>query len=61
MRNIPEPPAWLDFALSLICYVAATVLFLSDLLGLEIDRATALALVACGVSFDNSYELRKRV
>lgn len=58
--RVPEPPAWLHLLLGLSCCVAVAATFVSELLGFEVDRATTLALVACGVSFLNSYELRER-
>ena len=59
--GVPEPPAWLELALCLVCVLAATAELLLALLGLGGDPAVGLALIACGVSFANSYELRDRV
>lgn len=59
--GVPEPPAWLELALAIVCGIAATVELVLCLLGLGGDRATGLALIACGLSFANSYELRERL
>ena len=62
MCRIPGPPAWLDLLLAVMSTFAALLMWLSfQIFGGEIDRATVLALIACGVAFFNSYELKKRV
>ena len=62
MSRVPGPPAWLDLLLAAMSTFAALFMSLSfQIFGGEIDRATLLALIACGVAFFNSYELKKRV
>ena len=61
MNKIPEPPAWLDCVLSVLAIATAALMFLLELFGGESDGAMVLALIACGISFANSYELKKRV